>query len=101
MLVAGFAAQYIASLCAIGALLLALYAAGKFVVKRRVPVDDSRLVSLVETTPLHAGGALHVVRIAQRFYVVGAGGANVAVLCEIDAQRVHDWSKSRRTDRSG
>ncbi len=50
-----------------------------------------RLLSLVETTYLPGAASLHVVRIADRYYVVGRNAAALSTLCEIPADSVDRW----------
>lgn len=51
----------------------------------------SRLVSLVETTYLPGAATLHVVRVAERYYVVGRNAAALSTLCEIPSDEVARW----------
>ncbi|GAC1308930.1 MAG: hypothetical protein NVSMB19_22390 [Vulcanimicrobiaceae bacterium] len=53
------------------------------------------LLSLVETTYLPGAAALHVVRIAERYYVVGRNAAALATLAEIPAESVDRWREGQ------
>jgi len=57
----------------------------------RVGRGGGRLISLVETTNLPGAASLHVVRIAERYYVVGRNAAALGTLCEISAESVERW----------
>lgn len=61
---------------------------GRARLERRV---GGRLVSLVETTYLPGAASLHVVRIAERYYVVGRNAAALSTLCEIPGDDVDRW----------
>jgi flagellar biogenesis protein FliO len=57
----------------------------KFAVRARFH-SNGRLLRVLETVFLPGAASLHVVDVAGRYYVVGRGGAEVALLCEIPAE---------------
>lgn len=57
---------------------------------------DKRLVSVVESTFLAQNTTLHVIKVADRFYLVGGGSGHVSTLAEIPAERVEPWMLEQR-----
>ena len=57
--------------------------------------SGGRLVTLVETTYLPGAASLHVVRVADRYYVVGRNAAALTTLCEIPADSVERWLEAQ------
>jgi flagellar biogenesis protein FliO len=47
-----------------------------------------RIVAVLETTVLPNATSLHVVRVAERFYLIGRGAASLATLCEISPESI-------------
>jgi flagellar biogenesis protein FliO len=83
---------------AIGVIALLLYALAA--VQRmdlRLGRGGRRMLSVIETAALPNGASLHVVKIVDEFYVIGRGGADVSLLCQLPADRV----KSYLADASG
>jgi flagellar biogenesis protein FliO len=58
-----------------------------------------RMVEVLETTPLANASALHLVRIAEKFYVIGGSQAQASLLCEVPADAVEPWRRTRKTAR--
>jgi len=54
-----------------------------------------RLVALVETVYLPGAASLHVVRVAERYYVVGRNAAALVALAQIPPQSVESWLTAR------
>jgi flagellar biogenesis protein FliO len=44
-----------------------------------------KVVNVMETTLLPNAAALHVVKVARRYYLLGRSGAQLTALCEIEA----------------
>ena len=57
----------------------------------------TRLVSLVDTTPLPGAASLHVIRIAERYFVVGRSSSSLQTLAEIPTAEIDRWHTSRGT----
>ena len=53
----------------------------------RLAGGSGRLVTLLETTHLPGAASVHVLRIADRYVVVGRAGGSVAPICEIAPER--------------
>jgi flagellar biogenesis protein FliO len=56
----------------------------------------SRLVVVVESTFLSQNTSVHVVRIARRYYLVGASSGHVALISELPAEEVEPFVESQR-----
>lgn len=54
-----------------------------------------RLVTLVETTYLPGAASLHVVRVAERYYVLGRSGTAISTVCELPSGDVERWLDAR------
>ncbi len=75
----------LAGACVVIALVLAALqiVAARLGRARALPGSRGRLMALVESTQLSGAAALHVVRIVDRYYVLGCNAASVATLAEI------------------
>ena len=58
-----------------------------------------RMVEVLETTPLAHASALHLVRIAEKFYIIGGSQAQASLICEVPADALESWSRTRKTAR--
>jgi flagellar biogenesis protein FliO len=65
---------------------IAIVLAGLAFVLRARMRPGGRLLRVLETVFLPGAASMHVVAVAGRYYVVGRGGAGVALLCEIPAE---------------
>jgi hypothetical protein len=61
----------------------------------RWPRVGRRLAQVLETVPLSHAAALHVVRIGDRFFAVAAGQSSLALVCEVPAESIDAWQRSR------
>jgi len=78
-------------------LLLALY----YVVRglsrgRLVLAADRKLLTVVESTYLAQHVTMHVVKIANRYYLVGGGQSGITLIDEIPAEIVDPWIDAQR-----
>lgn len=66
---------------------------------RRVAASSSRtqLLELVDTLSLAGSGVVHIVRLGERYLLVGAGSGGLSLLTELRSEEV----ESLRTQRSG
>lgn len=60
----------------------------------------TRLVSLVDTTHLPGAASLHVVRVADRYFVLGRSSSSLQTLAEISAAEMERWDTARGSDAS-
>jgi flagellar biogenesis protein FliO len=73
----------------VGLVLFALQAVARRAARRSAsPSSGGRVVAVLETTPLPGAASLHVVRVAERYLLVGRSASTVATLCEIPAEHV-------------
>ena len=55
-----------------------------------------RLVTTVESTALAQNVAVHVVKVAERYYLVGGGSAGVSLLAELAREDVEPYLEAQR-----
>lgn len=92
-----FVGQYIMALLVVALMLFGLYAVARALGRRRiVTLADKRLVTVVESTSLAQNTALHVIKVADRYYLVGGGSGNVSTLAEVPAEQVEPWIREQR-----
>jgi flagellar biogenesis protein FliO len=96
-----FAAQYAAALLVVGLVLFALYYGMRIMGRARLFRSDRRLVCVMESTPLHNNGALHVVRVADLYYLIGANAGGISTLAQLPAPHIEESLKSTKTGQSG
>jgi flagellar biogenesis protein FliO len=56
-----------------------------------------RLVTTVESTILAQNVTVHVVRVGEKFYLVGGGSAGVSLLAELPATEIEPYIEQQRT----
>ncbi len=88
-----FAGRLLAA-CAVIALVLAgLQVAVRAMVRARASAGlrGGRLVSVLETTLLPGASSLHVIRVADRYLVIGRSGSQIATVCDVPAASIETW----------
>ncbi len=89
--------RVVASLAVIGLILWAVQHLARTGARWRLAgAASGRIVNVLETTVLPNAASLHVIEIAERWYVVGRSDAHIALLCEIPAERVAQRLAARR-----
>ena len=63
---------------------------------RIVASTGRRLVSVVESTVLAQNVTLHVVKVADRYYLVGGGSAGVTQIADVPADVVDPYIETQR-----
>jgi flagellar biogenesis protein FliO len=83
-------ARLLAACLVIALVLIALRFVGRAALGSwRAPLADSRrLLGIVESVMLSSAAAVHVVRVAERYYALARGAGHVTLLCEIPAESV-------------
>ncbi|MBC5829571.1 MAG: flagellar biosynthetic protein FliO [Candidatus Eremiobacteraeota bacterium] len=82
-----FAGRYVLGLAIVGALLFALWFAARAVRSGSlVSRNDKRLIRVVQSTLLSPDTAVHVVKIAEKYYALAGGNGHICVVCELPAQ---------------
>ncbi|HTX03284.1 MAG TPA: flagellar biosynthetic protein FliO [Candidatus Acidoferrales bacterium] len=63
---------------------------------RLIASSEKRLVTVLESTPLSQHAALHVVKVGQRYFLIGGGNGPMGTLTELDAAEVENWLQTQR-----
>ena len=63
---------------------------------RLLALNRNKLVNLVESTFIAQNTSVHVVKIARRYYLVGASNGHVALISELPAEEVEPYLESQR-----
>jgi flagellar biogenesis protein FliO len=88
----GFILRAISALALVALLLVALIYVVRTLSRGRLVVASSRrLVSVVESTFLAQHVTVHVIKVADRYFLVGGGSAGVSKIEEIPAESVTPW----------
>lgn len=94
----GFAAQYVLALLVVALMLFGLYTVVRALGRGRlVTSTDRRLVTVVESTFLAQNTTLHVVKVGDRYYLLGGGSGHVNTLAEVPPEQVEPWLREQRT----
>jgi flagellar biogenesis protein FliO len=75
---------------------VALTYAARLVNRTRVAASGKRLVSVVESTFLAQNVTLHVVKVGDRYYLVGGGSAGVTHIADVDSDVVEPYIETQR-----
>jgi flagellar biogenesis protein FliO len=93
----GFWLNYLFALLVVGLMLGGLYAVVRGLARGRILASaDRRLVTVLESTMLSQHAALHVVKVGERYFLVGGGQGHVSSLVELTPQEVESWLESQR-----
>jgi flagellar biogenesis protein FliO len=93
----GFVGQYILALLVVALMLFGLYTVVRALGRGRlVTSTDKRLVTVVESTFLAQNTTLHVVKVGDRYYLLGGGSGHVTNLAEVAAENVEPWLREQR-----
>jgi flagellar biogenesis protein FliO len=93
----GFWLRYAFDMVVVALLLGGLYFVVRSLAQGRVLVSTQRrLVTVLESTILAQHSTVHVVKVGNRYYLVGAGNGQVATLGELPAEEVDAWLKEQR-----
>jgi flagellar biogenesis protein FliO len=85
------------ALAVIGLLLSALWWGVRNLGRGRlIAASGRRLVTVIESTYLTQNTTMHVVKIADRYYLVGGGQGHVALICEVPAESVTQWLENQQ-----
>jgi flagellar biogenesis protein FliO len=92
-----FVGQYILALLVVALMLFGLYTVVRALGRGRlVTSSDKRLVTVVESTFLAQNTTLHVVKVGERYYLLGGGSGHVSNLAEIASEHVEPWLRDQR-----
>ncbi len=94
----GALGQYLFALIVVGLMLFGLYTVVRALGRGRLVASaDKRLVTVVESTFLAQNTTLHVVKVGNKFYLLGGGSGHVSTLAEVAAEEVEPWLNQQRT----
>jgi flagellar biogenesis protein FliO len=94
----GLLLRSVYALAVIGLLLLGLWWAVRILGRSRlIAASGRRLVSVIESTHLTQNTSVHVVKIADRYYLVGGGQGHVALICEVPSESVTPWLEQQQS----
>ena len=93
----GFVVQVVWAFLLVALLLFTMVYAARALQRGRVVLSSGRrLVTTIESTPLAQNVAVHVVKVADRYYLVGGGSAGVALLAELSREDVEPYLEAQR-----
>lgn len=85
-----FIGRLLAACVVIGLVLAGVQLVARRAVRVRLRGGGGKFVTLLETTYLPGAASVHVLRIVDRYYVIGRGGSEISTLCEIPADRAEN-----------
>jgi flagellar biogenesis protein FliO len=92
-----FVGQYILALLVVALMLFGLYTVVRALGRGRlVTSTDKRLVTVVESTFLAQNTTLHIVKVADRYYLLGGGSGHVSNLAEVASEQIEPWLREQR-----
>jgi len=93
----GFWFQYLFALLVVALLLGGLYAVVRGLGRGRMLTSaQRRIVTVLESTPLSQHAALHVIKVGDKYYLIGGGQGHVSSLSELPAAEVEGWLEQQR-----
>jgi flagellar biogenesis protein FliO len=92
-----FVLQVIWAFALVALMLVAMMYVGRAIQRGRVVTSvGRRLVSTIESTALAQNVTVHVVRVADKYFLVGGGSAGVALLSELPAEEIEPYIEMQR-----
>ena len=92
-----FVLQVIWAFALVALLLVGFMYVGHAIQRGRLVGNVSRrLVSTIESTALAQNVTVHVVRVADKYFLVGGGSTGVALLAELPASEIEPYIESQR-----
>ena len=92
-----FVLQVIWALALVALLLVGMMYVGRAIQRGRIVTSfGRRLVSTIESTALAQNVTVHVVRVADKYFLVGGGSAGVSLLAELPANEIEPYIESQR-----
>ncbi len=89
--------NYVTALAVVGLLLLGLYSVVSTLARGRIVSGSQKhLVSVIASTVLSQHTTLHVVKVGSRYFLVGGGSGNLAMLSELPSNEVEPWIDEQR-----
>jgi flagellar biogenesis protein FliO len=91
-----FALHVVQAFAIVALLLAGLIYLGRTFQRGRLVAGGRRLVTTIESTALAQNVTVHVLRVGERYYLVGGGSAGIALLSELPAAEVEPFVESQR-----
>jgi flagellar biogenesis protein FliO len=92
-----FVLKVIWAFALVGLILVAFMYVGRAVQRGRIVAGvGRRLVSTIESTALAQNVTVHVVRVADKYFLVGGGSGGVSLLSELPASEIEPYIESQR-----
>jgi flagellar biogenesis protein FliO len=92
-----FWVQYALALLVVALMLGGLYALVRGLARGRVLASaDRRLVTVIESTALAQHSAVHVVKVGQKYFLIGASNGHVSTLGELSGDEIETWLSEQR-----
>jgi flagellar biogenesis protein FliO len=92
-----FVLKVIWAFALVGLILVAMMYVGRAVQRGRIVASvGRRLVSTIESTALAQNVTVHVVRVADKYFLVGGGSGGVSLLSELPASEIEPYIESQR-----
>lgn len=89
--------QYAFVLAVVGLMLLGLYALARGLGRARMlATTQQKLLSVVDSTPLSPQTTLFVVKVGEKFLLVGGGAGHLTYLSEVPGDDVTAWLERQR-----
>jgi flagellar biogenesis protein FliO len=85
------AGRMLGALAVIAIVLFSLQIMVRTNLRQQISGGDRRLISVLETTLLPNAASLHVVKIAERYVVIGRSGGHIAMLSDIPQAGIDAW----------
>jgi flagellar biogenesis protein FliO len=94
----GYLLHVVWAFALIGLILVAMIYVGRAVQRGRVVAGSGgrRLVSTIESTALAQNVTVHVVRVGDKYFLVGGGSAGVNLLSELPANEIEPYIEAQR-----
>ena len=93
----GFWFQAVWALVVVALLLLGMTYVARTINRGRIVVSTGkRLVTVVESAPLSQHASVHVIKIADKYYLVGGGSAGVHHIADVPSDVVEPYIESQR-----
>lgn len=97
-----FVLKVVWALALIAVLLVGLTYAVRLLARGRLVVaTNRRLVSVVESTFLAQNVTVHVIKVAEKYFLVGGGSAGVTKIDEVPAEMVGPWIEEQKRSLDG
>jgi len=92
-----FALKVVYAFALVALLLIGMMYVARAIQRGRIVTSlGRRLVSTIESTALAQNVTVHVVRVADKYFLVGGGSGGVSLLAELPASEIEPYIESQR-----